>query len=435
MYKIYQRYKVSETKMVGTSDNIDLMTFILGAQHQSEMNAAPVIGSLNHDLEHLVQTIRQHLGMDVAFLSRFYDGNREMLYVDKRDMCNVSLNIGHKDKNEETYCQLIAEEKLPKIIPDTSKNEITKALAVTKVLNIGSYIGVPIYLSDDSLYGTLCCFSEQADESLTNKDLSILTLFAKFAARNIEKELVESKAQQVVKDSIFDIINNRQLSIVLQPIYDFRTRSVEGFECLSRFQTEPYRSPDYWFNKANASGFGEVLELFAIEEALNQLSNIPEQYYITLNVSPKHLISAYLQAILDEAPLHRIVLEVTEREPIPDYQVFRNAIQHFRDRGMRLAVDDAGAGFASFQHILELEADIIKLDRSLIANINSDHRKRALVAALIGFAKETKSTVLGEGVETLAELEVLQELGAQKIQGYFFCHPLPLKDVLAFCEA
>ncbi|QRV22455.1 EAL domain-containing protein [Marinomonas foliarum] len=424
-----------ETSTAEINSSVDLMMSILGVQNQSRMDAELLAGSFNYDLEHLVQAIRQHLGMDVAFLSRFHNGNREMLYVDKKDICNGSLNKGHKDKNEETYCQLIAEEKLPRIIPDTSQNEITKALAVTKILNIGSYIGVPIYLSDGYLYGTLCCFSEKADESLTNKDLSMLTLFAKISARNIEKELTASRLREAACDNIFDIINNCKLSIVLQPIYDFKAKSIKGFECLSRFQVEPYRSPDYWFNQANISGVGEALELFAIEESLSLLPLIPEQYYITLNVSPKHLTSLYLQSMLDKAPLHRIVLEVTERESIPDYKAFRNAIQHFRDRGMRLAVDDAGAGFASFQHILELEADIIKLDRSLIANINSDHRKRALVAALIGFAKETKSTVLGEGVETLAELEVLQELGAQKIQGYFFCHPLPLKDVLAFCEA
>ncbi len=421
--------------MLKTNNSVDLMTAILGAQNQGRIDEELLASSLNHDLEHLVQTIRQHLGMDVAFLSRFHDGNREMLHVDKSDSCGVFLNEGHKDRSEVTYCQLIAEEKLPQIIPDTSKNDITKALAVTKVLNIGSYIGVPIYLSDDSIYGTLCCFSEKADESLSAKDLSILTLFAKFAARNIEKELTASRLHKLARNDIFDIINNKQLSIVFQPIYNFKTNSIKGFECLSRFQTKPYHSPDYWFNKANASGVGEVLELFAIEEALNLLPAIPEQYYITLNVSPKHLTSSCLQAMLDKAPLHRVVLEVTERESIPDYKIFRNSIQSFRERGMRLAVDDAGAGFASFQHILELQADIIKLDRSLIANINSDHRKRALVAALIGFAKETKSKVLGEGVETLAELEVLQELGAQKIQGYFFCHPLPLKDALAFCEA
>ena len=421
--------------MLRTGESVDLMTAILGIQNQGRTDEELLASSLNHDLEHLVQTIRQHLGMDVAFLSRFDDGNREMLHIDKSDSCRVSLNNGHKDRSEVTYCQLIADEKLPKIIPDTSKNDITKALAVTKDLKIGSYIGVPIYFSDDSLYGTLCCFSEKPDESLTNKDLSILTLFAKFAARNIEKELNVSKLQQDARNDIFEIIRNKQLSLVFQPIYDLKTKSITGFECLSRFQTEPYHAPDYWFNKANTSGIGEILELFAIEEALNFLPAIPEQYYIALNISPKHLTSPYLQAMLDKAPLHRIVMEVTERESIPDYHAFRNAIRHFRDRGMRLAVDDAGAGFASFQHILELQADIIKLDRSLIVNINSDHRKRALVAALIGFAKETKSKVLGEGVETLAELEALQELGAQTIQGYFFSHPLPLEDALAFCEA
>lgn len=425
-----------ETMMLKINDDVDLLSAILSMQSKGEIQAEDSLTmALHQDLDHLIQTIRQHLGMDTAFLSRFHHGYREMLHVDNSVGSTTVLHQGHKDKNEETYCRLIADKKLPSIIPDTSKNKLTKDLAVTKALNIGSYIGVPIYLSDDSIYGTLCCFSERADKSLSNKDLSLLTLFAKFAARNIEKELIVSKVQQIARDDLFDIINKKRLNIVLQPIYDLKKKSVQGFECLSRFQTEPYRSPDYWFNKANVSGIGEVLELFAIEEALNLLPDIPEQYYITLNISPKHLTSPYLQAMLDKAPLHRIVLEVTERECIPDYKAFRNAIRPFRKRGMRLAVDDAGAGFASFQHILELQADIIKLDRSLISNINSDHRKRALVAALIGFAKETKSNVLGEGVETLAELEALQELGAQTIQGYFFCHPLPIDDVLAFCSS
>lgn len=349
-----------ETNTAEINSSVDLMMSILGVQNQSRMDAELLAGSFSRDLEHLVQTMRQHLGMDVAFLSRFHNGHREMLCVDKKDICNGSLNKGHKDKNEETYCQLIAEEKLPKIFPDTSQNEITKALAVTKILNIGSYIGVPIYLSDDSLYGTLCCFSEKADETLTKKDLSILTLFAKFAARNIEKDLNESQLHQSARDNVFDIINNKRLTVALQPIYDVKSKSIKGFECLSRFQTEPYRSPDYWFKQANVSGVGEALELFAIEEALSLLPSIPEQYYITLNISPKYLTSSYLQTMLDKAPLHRIILEVTERESIEDYHAFRSAIQLFRDRGMRLAVDDAGAGFASFQHILELEADIIK---------------------------------------------------------------------------
>lgn len=109
------------------------MMSILGVQNQSRMDAELLVNSFSNDLEHLVQTMRQHLGMDVAFLSRFHNGYREMLHVDKKDICNGSLNKGHKDKNEETYCQLIAEEKLPKIIPDTSQNEITKALAVTNI--------------------------------------------------------------------------------------------------------------------------------------------------------------------------------------------------------------------------------------------------------------------------------------------------------------
>ncbi|NVK72610.1 MAG: EAL domain-containing protein [Oceanospirillaceae bacterium] len=420
-------------KALKIHSDVDLFSAIFSMQNTDHNDEGSLTASLSQDLDHLVQTIRQYLGMDVAFLSRFHNDQREMLHVDNNS-CDVVLNKGHSDLSDDTYCQMIVDKKLPNIIPDTMENSLTKDLAVTKSLNIGSYIGVPISLSDDTVYGTLCCFSEQADPSLSNKDLSLLSLFAQFAARNIEKDLNEKKAQQSARDDIFDIINNKRLSIVFQPIYDVKDQCIKGFECLSRFQTKPLHSPDYWFNQANVSGVGEALELFAIEEALRRLPEVPEPFYITLNLSPKYVTSPYLHNLLENAPLHRIVLEVTERESIADYAAFRSAIQRFREGGMRLAVDDAGAGFASFQHILELQADIIKLDRSLIAFIDSDHRKRALVAALVGFAKETKSKVLGEGVETQAELDVLQELGVQKIQGYFFCHPLPLQEALEFCD-
>lgn len=217
------------------NDDVDLLSAILSMQRDEKIEEDILTTSLHQDLDHLIQTIRQHFGMDTAFLSRFHHGQREILHVDNRVSCTSSLQKDHKDKNEETYCRLIADKKLPNIIPDTSKNKLTKDLVITKNLNIGSYIGVPISLSDNSIYGTLCCFSERVDKSLSNKDLSLLTLFAKFAARNIEKELNASKAQQVAREDIFDIINKKQLKVVLQPIYDFRAKSIKGVECLSRF--------------------------------------------------------------------------------------------------------------------------------------------------------------------------------------------------------
>jgi EAL domain-containing protein (putative c-di-GMP-specific phosphodiesterase class I) len=101
-------------------------------------------------------------------------------------------------------------------------------------------------------------------------------------------------------------------------------------------------------------------------------------------------------------------------------------LEPLRKKGLRLAVDDAGAGYASFRHILRLEPDIIKLDMSLTRDIDTDRTRRALAAALIRFAQETGSKIIAEGVETQSELEVLRSLGISMAQGYLISRPVPL---------
>lgn len=386
----------------------------------------------SYDLDYLINAVRIHLGMDVAFLSRFHNGQREICQIDINHDNETALKSGHVDLCEQTYCQLIADNILPEVIPDTSLNAITKRLSITHQLNIGSYIGVPIIFSDKSIYGTLCCFSKKPDLTLSKKDVSLMKLFAKVAARNLEDRIKQNTIKQALRSQITTIIQNQLLSIVFQPIYDIVNKRVLGFECLSRFNIEPVRTPDYWFDIAEQAGLGEELEMFAIETALKHLEYIPDCFYITVNLSPKYIYSERFRELLEHAPLQRIILEVTEREVIDDYQAFQDTLKPFRRKGLRLAVDDAGAGFASFHHILELQADIIKLDRSLINNINADNGRRALITALTSFAKETSSKVLGEGVETQEEADTLTYLGVEKMQGYYLCHPIPLSEALAF---
>lgn len=382
------------------------------------------------DVDALVESVRQHLGMDVAFISRFKDGFREFTHINLHPECKIDIPIGHKDPSDTTYCRKICDNEIPAIIPNTKEHPVTRDMAVTDALNIGSYIGVPITFSDDRVYGTLCCFSTTPDESLSHKDLSILTLFAQFASRNIESELLKLEQSETTRESIFTLLQQGALGIALQPIYDCRKGAIVGYECLSRFRTEPYRPPNYWFAQARDAGVGELLELYSIELALALLNYIPAECYLAINISPTYMHSQALFDLLEDKPLERLVLEVTEREIIEDYALFRDSFAPLRAKGMRLAVDDAGAGFASFQHILELQADIIKLDRSLISNIDQDRSRRALVAALIGFAKETDCVVLGEGVENQAEMHVLEKLGVHVMQGYYFSHPVPPEEAI-----
>ncbi len=135
------------------------------------------------------------------------------------------------------------------------------------------------------------------------------------------------------------------------------------------------------------------------------------------------VISGAIGRILEKTPIAQIVLEVTEHSFVSDYAELAAALKSLRGRGLKFAVDDAGAGYASFRHILQLKPDIIKLDIEIIRDIDTDINKQALAAAIIGFAKETGSVIVAEGVETQSEMETLRRLRVSKAQGYLLGKP------------
>ncbi|WP_445003249.1 EAL domain-containing protein [Halomonas mongoliensis] len=161
----------------------------------------------------------------------------------------------------------------------------------------------------------------------------------------------------------------------------------------------------------------------AIELALTSLSDIPAAAYLSLNASPATILSGRLDDMFESYPLDRLMLEVTEHDVVDDYAGLFDSLASMRARGLRLAIDDAGAGYASFRHILRLAPDVIKLDRSLTHEIDRRDESRALAAALIGFASKTGSRLVAEGVETQEELATLREIGICKAQGYLLGRP------------
>jgi EAL domain-containing protein (putative c-di-GMP-specific phosphodiesterase class I) len=150
-----------------------------------------------------------------------------------------------------------------------------------------------------------------------------------------------------------------------------------------------------------------------------------------VNVSPAALTSGLLTSAIGRAA-DRVVLELTEHRRVEDYDAVIGAVAVLRRRGMRLAVDDAGAGYASLQHILRLEPDIIKLDLGLTRGIETDPARRALAAALVGFAAETNSLIVAEGIETADALRVLQQVGIRCGQGFYLARPGPAEDLSIF---
>jgi EAL domain-containing protein (putative c-di-GMP-specific phosphodiesterase class I)/CheY-like chemotaxis protein len=215
------------------------------------------------------------------------------------------------------------------------------------------------------------------------------------------------------------------VSMAFQPIADLATGATVGLEALARFSSPPPRPPNEWFAEAVALALGVQLELTTVTQALRALPRVPEGVYLALNCSHRAAVSQELTALL--APhAERLVIEITEHEAIEDYDALVDALAPLRARGTRIAIDDAGAGFASLRHTLHIAPDIVKLDMSLTRDIGGDRTKRALAAALVSFAEEVGFTLVAEGIETREELDALRELGVACGQGFFLAEPGPL---------
>lgn len=222
------------------------------------------------------------------------------------------------------------------------------------------------------------------------------------------------------------------LVVHFQPIVSLVDGSVVEVEALSRFRAEPSAPPDAWFREAHALGMGVELELHALGRALAALSSFPPQWSVALNLSSTTLAGDSLAAFLAPWPAERLSVELTEHEQVHDYDRLRRVFQPLRDRGVRLGVDDAGAGFSSMHHILELRPDFVKLDRSITSGVDRDPAKRALAGALVSFAREIGATVVAEGVEAADEVSTVMRLGADFAQGYYFDRPSPQPTSLAY---
>ena len=221
------------------------------------------------------------------------------------------------------------------------------------------------------------------------------------------------------------------IPLAFQPIVDLTEESVVGVEVLARFAGPPLRGPDRWFAEANTVGLGVDLEILSIREALTALPDLAPPLYLSVNVSPMVAASPLLTDVLAGAPLERLVLEITEHERVADYDALNRQLAPLRQEGLRLAVDDAGSGFASFRHVLKLSPDIVKLDTSLVHEIDSDSLLRALGYTLTAFASALGAQVVAEGVETQREMDALRFLGVRFAQGYLLGRPVDLGEIPA----
>jgi PAS domain S-box-containing protein len=234
----------------------------------------------------------------------------------------------------------------------------------------------------------------------------------------------------LVKASVQAIIRDRKLHAMYQPIVSMSDDRVIGAEALTRFDVKPDAPPDVWFARAAEVGLGVDLEILALSTALESAHRLPEHIYLSINLSPNALADPRVTALLQHGgwPCNQLVIEVTEHVSVTDYASLASTVTTLRQLGVRIAVDDAGAGYASFRHILKLRPDYIKLDRALIDGIDGDAAKRALAGAFVAFGDELDVLIVAEGVETAAELSAARALGVHAAQGFHTGRPAPPGD-------
>jgi len=387
----------------------------------------------NELVQRALQAMRSHLGMDVAYVSEF-EGNRSIFRVVDAPGLEQVVKPGDSLSLDDVYCRHILEGRLPQLMADTADEPLAVATPITRAIPVGKHVSVPIRMPDGSVYGMFCCLGFTADRSLRERDLQMLKVFADLVAFEIGRDFAVAKAAREKEQRIRSVIENKEMSTLYQPIWRLENPQPIGFECLTRFSAAPRRPPDEWFTEAAKVGLGAPLEIAAARLGLSALDRLPPDAYVAVNFSPQTILSADLPAMLHDMPTDRIVFEITEHAHVGDYDCLLRALQPFRERGIRVAVDDAGSGYATLHHILQIRPDLIKLDVALTRHIDLDPVRKALAAALVAFARDAGSRIIAEGVETASELSTLRGIGIEKAQGYFLGRPMPIDEAAKLGE-
>jgi len=292
-------------------------------------------------------------------------------------------------------------------------------------MGLSAVASLPI-LAAHGQVGVLIIGTRHGGSAALVRRLPALIEFGALATALLADPLAVRQADAVRQRELWALIGARAFSPVFQPIVELATGAIVGYEALTRFHDGT--GPAERFAAARELGLGKVLEAATLRAALDEARALPADAWLALNVSADVALSGSRLRRLLLGGTRSLVLEITEHEPVAQPAAIRDAVVRLGDRvrPLRLAVDDAGAGFNGLRFILDLAPDFIKLDQSLIADIEKDPVKQALVVGMQHFADRLGAHLIAEGVETGAALSTLSTLGVTYGQGHLLGRPEPV---------
>ncbi|MEM9714757.1 MAG: EAL domain-containing protein [Actinomycetota bacterium] len=375
---------------------------------------------IDEQVAELLRTAKRSLGLSLTFLSRM-DGVTQHLEV--VESTYPFFKDGQTQRQDTSFCQAILDGELPKVIPDVTELPDAMQLPAARFPRIRSFVSVPVVLSDGSVYGTFCAAGFRADQQLADRDQALMEVLASATATIIEPSELASRHAAEIHSRLDPIMQRGGPTVVLQPIVALRDGLRVGAEALSRFPAEWDKAPDVVFDEAAEIDVDAELQMLALRRAADHLETVGG--YVAMNVSPKVLLDPRCLGLLDDLPAERILLELSDHDPVEDYDALAVALAPLRAAGMRLAIDDVGAGFSSLRHIVLTGPDVIKLDRSIVNGVTADTVLRTLLRSLVEFGRGCGAAIVAEGIETVDDATTLTDLGVDLGQGWFFGRPGP----------
>lgn len=259
----------------------------------------------------------------------------------------------------------------------------------------------------------------------------------------------KAKARLMLEQSLRRALDQQELSLHYQPQIDLRTRRIVGLEALMRWQhpTAGTVSPATFVPLLEETGLIVQVGAWVIEAACRQRAAwqrsglLADDCSLAVNISPRQFASHSLVDLLQQsltsnqlAP-QMLEVELTEGSLMQDTEVTRRMLNDLKQLGVRLSVDDFGTGYSSLSYLKLFEIDTLKIDKSFVDKITTDKKDEAISASIVNLAHNLQMLVVAEGVETDAQLQMLQQMGCDIVQGYYFAKPMPQDELESFVDA
>ena len=240
----------------------------------------------------------------------------------------------------------------------------------------------------------------------------------------------------------------KEFLLQYQPIVSLETGRIEGVESLIRWNSRQkgLLKPDQFFSSINTTGILSSVEKWVLRTSCEQIAEFnrqvkrPVPLFVSVNLTNKQMANPNLNELVDQTleKAHinpeQLWLEISEKSSLGDEAVAIPILQGIQRRGVRLCLDDFGTGYSTLRYLSHLPIDVLKIDRSLISDVDANLESGKIVRTVIGLANNLGLSLVAEGVETRAQLEFLKASNCKYVQGYYFSEPQYPEKILELLE-